>query len=159
MASASGTKQVDSSPYYPKWNGYSENEQSFFKTCIRKHVSSTCIRDKVAHLACGTYNPVPIEHSKESALFLTSDKNAYTPFMQLLNFNIRYMGDQQSLLALENMYMLTIHDIKLSRERQVELFITHPVPKFQIGDKVEVINHTRDSWDPKHDSVYRVVLA
>ena len=56
------------------------------------------------------------------------------------------------------MYMLVIHNIKISRKRQVKQSITHPVPEFQIGNKVLVRNHSRDLWDPIYDSAYRVVI-
>ena len=49
-----------------------------------------------------------------------------------------FMGDQKSLLALNalrDVYAVAIHNIKLSRERQVNQISTYPVPEFLVEDK------------------------
>ena len=51
------------------------------------------------------------------------------------------MGDDKSLLAhdaLRDINALAIHNIKLSRGRQPNQFLTYPVPEFDVGDKVLV---------------------
>ena len=54
---------------------------------------------------------------------------------------IRHMSNQQSVLNLDtlrDMYMLTVHNIKLSTEREERQFTTDPLPGFKIGDKLLV---------------------
>ena len=54
---------------------------------------------------------------------------------------------------------LAIHSIKMSRERQENLFLTYPVFEFHVGEKKKVLvrNHVRCVWDPKHDGICHVV--
>ena len=58
---------------------------------------------------------------------------------------------------LSDIYTIAIHNIKLSRKRQADRFLTYPVPEFNAQDKVLVRNHTRDVWDLKYDVAYHVV--
>ena len=49
------------------------------------------------------------------------------------------MGDDQSLLALDNLrdvYALAIHNTKLSRERWTDLFMTYPILEFNVAEKL-----------------------
>ena len=62
-----------------------------------------------------------------------------------------------ALDALWDIYALVIHNIKLSRERQVDNFLIYPVPKFNAGDKVVDRNYTRDIWDLNYDAAYATV--
>ena len=121
---------------------------------IHKHVSS--------QLARATYTFVSNEHSKESEFFLMFRRNAHMPLMQLLNWKIRYIDDNESLLpldALGHIYALAIHIIKLSQERKASQFPTYPIPKFHVGGKVLARNHTRDVWDPQYDVAYCMVCV
>ena len=89
-------------------------------------------------------------------------RTAYTPLVQFLNPKIRYMGNFQSLLALDvfrDINPLAIHNIKLSRERQENQFPAYPEHECHAGDKVLVINHFRDMWDPKYDVTYCVIYV
>ena len=56
-----------------------------------------------------------------------------------------------------NIYALVIHNIKLSRKRKKDKFLTHPVPEFLAGDKVLVRYYTRYVWDQRYDVAYYVV--
>ena len=72
--------------------------------------------------------------------------------VQLLNPKVRYMSDDKSLLAvdaLRDIYALTIHNIKLSGERQEHEFLTYPVTEFHVGNKMFIRNHVGDEWDTK----------
>ena len=80
--------------------------------------------------------------------------------VQLLNPQLRHVGNDKSLLALDalwDIYALAIDNIELSIERQGYMFLTYIVPELNVGDKVLVRNHTRDVWDPKYDAVYCMV--
>ena len=55
-----------------------------------------------------------------------------------------------------NGYTLTIHNIRLYREKQENQFPKYPLSKFHDGDEVLVRNHIRDEWDPKYDIAYGV---
>ena len=49
------------------------------------------------------------------------------------------MGDYRSLLGLDgvkDIWALTIHNIKLSQERQVEQFLAYSIPEFYVGKKL-----------------------
>ena len=105
---------------------------------MQKHVSSELAWEEVVHMIITAYNFVPNEHSKLSVLFL----------------NITSLF---ALDAFRDVYALAIHNIKLPRERQAEKFLMHSIPKFNVGDKVLVRNHTRDVWELKYDVVYYVV--
>ena len=94
---------------------------NFLKVSIGKLVSDILVWDEVKYIARASNNFVQNKHSKERAFFLMFGKDTYTPLMQLNNPKIRYIGDKQILLVLDvirDMYMLAIHNIKLSRERQ-----------------------------------------
>ena len=87
-------------------------------------------------------------------------RDAYTLLMQSLNLKIRYIRDDKSLLALhvlKDICALSIHNIKLFREREIDQILTYPVPEYHLGDKVLVRNPTRDVWKPKYDIAYHVV--
>ena len=58
VVSSLGAKQVHSSLYYTRGDGYIENMQNFLKTCIKKHVSSESAWDEMACITCVTYNIV-----------------------------------------------------------------------------------------------------
>ena len=80
-------------------------------------------------------------------------RDACTSLGHLLNPKLRYVGNDNSLLTLntlQDIYALLTHNNALSRERQVDKFLTHLVPGFHVGDKVLVRNHTRDVWNPKY---------
>ena len=79
--------------------------------------------------------------------------------MELLNPKCGYVDNDGSLLALDavwDIYALAIHNIKLSRDRQADKFLTYTLTEFNFGDKVLLRNHTRDVWDLKYDVVYQV---
>ena len=79
--------------------------------------------------------------------------------MQLLNPKLRHVGNDKSLLFLDTLwdiYALVNHNIKLSRKGKADTFLTYPVLKFNVANKVLVRNHTRDVWDLK-DGAYHVV--
>ena len=93
-----------------------------------------------------------------STFFLMFRRDANTLLVQFLNPKLRYVGNE-SLLVLDapsDMYALVIHNIKLSRKRQSDTFMTYPIPEFNVGDKVLIRNHTRDTWDLKYDVAYHV---
>ena len=74
------------------------------------------------------------------------------PSVQLLNPKSRYIGNDKShfvLDALQDIYALVIHNIKLCREKQEDKFLTYCVSKAHVGDKVLVRNHTTDVWNLK----------
>ena len=57
------------------------------------------------------------------------------------------MGNGKRLPAVDgvrDIYAQVIHNIELFRERQEDKFLIYAVPKFLVGDKVLVRNHTRD---------------
>ena len=57
----------------------------------------------------------------------------------------------------EIIYALVIHNNKLSRERQSDMFLTYYIPEFHVADKVLVRNHARDMWDSKYDFTHHVI--
>ena len=61
--------------------------------CMLNHVSSELVWDEVLHLACGPYNFVPNEHSKENAFLSKSGRDANATVVQLLNLKLRSVGD------------------------------------------------------------------
>ena len=84
----------------------------------------------------------------------------YTLLVQLLNPKPSYMGYDKSLhdlIALRDIYALAIKNIKLSRERQMDLFMTYPIPECNAGDKVLVRYPMMDVWNPKYDVAYHAV--
>ena len=86
-------------------------------------------------------------------------RDPYTPLLQLLDPELRYIGNDKSLLVLDTLrdiYALAFHNIKLSREKEEDTFLTYPIPEFNVGDKVLVRNHTRNVWDLKYDIAYHV---
>ena len=77
-----------------------------------------------------------------------------------MNPKLRYVGDDKSLLALDELwdiYALAIHNIKQSREREADKFLKYPIPKCNVGDKVVVRSCARDVWDPKYDVANHMV--
>ena len=44
----------------------------------------------------------------------------------------------------------------LEKDKKI-MFLTHPVPKVHVGDKVLLRNHIRNVWDPKYDIAYCMV--
>ena len=75
------------------------------------------------------------------------------PLLQLLKPEVRYMGNDESTLALhalQDISVLVICNIKLSRETKGDKF---PVPKFFIVDKLLI----RNMCDLKNDVVNSVV--
>ena len=134
---------------------------NFLKTCIWKHFLFELARDEVyfIRMVCAAYNFVPNRHF-EWEFFLMFRRDAFTPLLQLLNPKLRQIGYDKSLFALDafqDLYALTTHNIKLSREGLADKLLTYPIPEFNGGDKVIVRNHTRHVWDPKCDVTYRVV--
>ena len=109
---------------------------------------------------CVLHNFLPKEHSKESAYFLLLGKDVYTPLVHLVNPKLRYVINK-SILALDTLqdiYVLTIHNIKLSRETHKKTkFSTYPVPKFNVGDKVLIRNQARDYGTWNMNVAYHVV--
>ena len=93
VASTLRMKQVFSCPYYPHGNGCFENVHNFLKMCLWKHVSSELVWDEVVYIAFVAYNFVPNEHSKEF------ERDAYTPFVQLLNPRLRYVDNDRSKIT------------------------------------------------------------
>ena len=53
--------------------------------------------------------------------------------------------------------MVVINNIKVSMQTQNSQLVTHPIPYFQVGDKVLIKDHTREArglkFDPGHDIV------
>ena len=61
------------------------------------------------------------------------------PLLQLLNPKLRDLGNDESLLALDalqDIYTLSVHNIKFSLERQEDKFLTYPVSDFNVRDSV-----------------------
>ena len=86
-------------------------------------------------------------------------RNAYTLLVQMLNPELRYVGDYKSLHAVDavwDVYALVIYNIKLSRERQAEKFVTYPVPELNVW-RPSVRNHTKDICELKYKIAYCVV--
>ena len=56
-------------------------------------------------------------------------RDAYMLLVHLLNPKIRYMGDDKILPAVDVLtdIALTMHNIKLPRERQADQFLTYPI--------------------------------
>ena len=53
------------------------------------------------------------------------ERDSYTLLVQLLNSKLRYVGNDKGLIAqdaLQDIYALVIHNIKLSRGRQIDEF-------------------------------------
>ena len=128
---------MKSPPYYPKGNGCIENVHNFLKTCIRWQVSSDTAWNEEAHIAFTTFNFVQNEHAKESAFFLCLEE-MHTHY--LLNYWIQksdiWMINSLSLLVLYTLietYVLTIHNIKVSRERQDTRFEDVSIIKCNFG--------------------------
>ena len=120
----------------------------FLKICTQKHVLSDLALDEVVHIACAAYNFVRNKHSEDSTFFLMFGRDAYAPLVQLLNTRLRYVLNGKNLIALDalqDVYALVIHNLKLSRERQADKFLTYPIPEFNVGNKVLIKNHTRDA--------------
>ena len=99
VASMLDMKQVHSSPYNPRGDGYFENVHNFLKIGIRKHISSELAWDEVTHTECTAFNFVPDEHSKKVYFSCVRRRCIYTT-CPITELKIRYMGDQNSLLAL-----------------------------------------------------------
>ena len=54
------------------------------------------------------------------------------------------MGDDKSIFALDalrNIYALVLSHTKLPRERWEDRFLTYPIPKLNVGDKILVRSH------------------
>ena len=146
VASTLEKKEVFSCPHYPRGKSRTEHLHNFLKMCIWKHVSPEPAWEAVVHMACSAYNFLPNDHSKESEFFFMFGSDAYILLVQLLKPKPRYLGNNNSLLALgafKNIYALAIHNITLSRERQADKFPTYPMPEFNVEDKVLVRNHTK----------------
>ena len=87
-------------------------------------------------------------------------RESFTLSVKLLNPKLRYVVNDKShlaLYALPDIYVLVMHNIKLSSKRQADKFLTYSVVGFNVGDKVLVRNHTRDTWNPKYNVAYQVV--
>ena len=92
--------------------------------------------------------------------FLMFGRDAYTPWLQLLNPKLRNVSSGRDLLVLDafrDIYVLVIHNIKLSKERQEDKLLIYHVSKYYVGDKALVKNHPREVWEPKYDAAYHVV--
>ena len=75
-------------------------------------------------------------------------------------YKIRCIGNENSILAMDvlcDIYTLVICNIKFSRERHENKFLTCPVLEFHVGEEVLVRNLTIDVWDPKCDVAYDVL--
>ena len=88
------------SPYHPASNGRIERFQAFLKVCIAKHVALQLEWDVLIPLACATYNFIPIEHSKESPLFLMFGRDPVLPLNTLLGPKMRYLVNCIYILSL-----------------------------------------------------------
>ena len=109
VASTVAMKQVSSSPNYHLGNGHIENVHNFLKVCIQNHVSSEPAWDEVAHIICAAYNFFPNE-----CIFIMFGRYVNTPLVQLLNPKLIYIGNDKSLLALDDLrdiYALIVHNI------------------------------------------------
>ena len=64
----------------------------------------------------------------------------YTSLVQFFNPKLRFIGNDESLLALDalrDIYALAFHNIKLSKEKQVDKFPAYPIPEFNVEDLLQ----------------------
>ena len=146
-------------PYHPASNGRIEGFHAFLKACITKHVAPQLEWGVLIPLACGTYNFIPNEHSKESPFFLMFGRDPVLPLNTLLGPKMRYLGNDINILSLEtikNMFEITATNLKIAREKGDPG--NNPLPtKLQPGDTVLLQDHTKGPFDPKYVGDYRVV--
>ena len=71
-------------PYHPASYGRIEGFHAFLKACISKHISPQLEWDDLVPLACGAYNFIPNEHSKESSFFPMFGRDPVLPLNTLL---------------------------------------------------------------------------
>ena len=146
-------------PYHPASNGRLEGFHAFLKACIAKHIAPQLEWDDLVPLACGAYNFIPNEHSKESPFFLMFGGDPILPFNTLLEPKVWYLGNDINVLSLEamkNMFEIAAMNLKLAWERgdpKGQLLFN----KLQPGDTVLVQNHIRGPFDPKYIGDYRVI--
>ena len=104
-------------PYHSASNGRIEGFHAFLKACIAKHVATWLEWDVFVPLACGAYNFIPNEYSKESPFFLMFGRDPVLPLNTLLEPRIRYMGNDVNVLSLEamkNMFEIAATNLKLA---------------------------------------------
>ena len=105
---------------------------------------------------------MPNQHSKESPFFLMFGRDAVTNFTNFTNFitpDIRYVGDDYSILKLNVMmdiYHLVTYNIKLARDCMLKNQIPISKPEINIGNLVLICDHTSKLFQPRFKEDYRV---
>jgi hypothetical protein len=82
------------------------------------------------------------------------------PIQQILQPKLRYLGDSNCLLDLEDLaraYALAAFNIKKAREKNDEAFNKKAPQQLSVGDPVFIKDHTSEVFAPKYLDNYRVV--
>ena len=58
-----------------------------------------------------------------------------------------------------DIYALAIDNSKLSKETQVDKFLTYAILRWNVESKVVIWNHTRDELDLKYNVAYHVYVS
>ena len=151
--------KIYTAPYHPQSNGRIEGFHHFLKACMSKHISKNFDWDEVIPGAVAAYNFFPNEHSRESPFFLMFGRDPRIPLSDMLGQNIRYLGDDESVLSLESlqqMYYLAAENIKKAREKMDKNKHQYP-NKLKIGDMVMIKSHTREQFQPLYKGYFRII--
>ena len=147
--------KIYSPPYRPQSSGRIESFHYFLKACISKHITPQIEWDNVIPLACGAYNFLPNEHSKESPFFLMFGRDAILPLSKLL----QPLGSDENILsmqALKNIYEVVAQNLKTACMKIMDN--VKPVPtKLREGDLVLIKDHTAKAFQPHYVGNYRIV--
>jgi hypothetical protein len=154
------TRKVYTAPYHPQSNGRIEGFHNFLKNCIAKHSSQRRDWDMVVPLACAAYNFFPNEHSRESPFFLMFGRDPIVPIHQILEPKLRYLGDSDCLLSLEELtqaYALAAYNVQKARQKNDAAFKKTEPRQLSVGDAVFIKDHTHEVFAPKYIDNYRIV--
>ena len=150
--------KIYSPQYRPQSNRRIESFHYFLKVCISKHVTPQIEWDDVIPLACGAYNFLPNEHSRESPFFLMFGREAIPLLNKLIQSQIRYLGNDKNILsmqALKNIYEVVTKNLKLAHAK---LSGNNKLIETKLkGDLVLVKDHMAKAFQPWYVGNYQIV--
>ena len=147
-----------SPPYHPQSNGRIEGFHAFLKACLAKHLSPQYPWDKLLYRCCAAYNFLPNEHSRESPFFLMFWRDPRLPLSELMKPQIRYLGNDQTLIDLEAMNTcIYFAACNLQKAREHIKQNTKGLQHIEPHDLVYLKNHVRTPFEPRYVGEFRVV--
>ena len=132
-------------------NGRIEGFHAFLKACLAKHLSPQYPWDKLLYRCYSAYNFLPNEHSRESPFFLMFWRDPRLPLSELMKPQIRYLGNDQTLIDLEAMNTcIYFAACNLQKAREHIKQNTKGLQHIEPHDLVYLKNHVRTPFEPRY---------